>query len=370
MSSTKQKLLLILTLLSSCFMTTSCDKPLQKKRTYNLKPPFDIETVRKNFEKPYTKKFKCKRPPEPMADLFFESMYDKSSKNASIIDPAAYDRYKKAIKPAQKLEQGLATTANYYLKSNPPRPEIAACVMSWITIWADAKGFLGKNNKTGEFIRKWLLASISLAYMQVRDDPYIPPDIHEKAQTWIRNIATRTIKDFSKHPDITSRNNNHMYWAAWGVMTAGLALDDKEMFDWALYEAKIGIEAIEENGTLPLEIARGPKAYSYHHFAAIPLFMMAQAAHMNGTNLFPRNNEGLKRLAHVILDNMDTQILFETLTGEKQNMHRAITSSNLVWLEIYRKHYNDKNIDKWLEQFRPLKHSRIGGDATLLYAHE
>ena len=348
----------------------SCDRPLREKRTYVLKPPFDAERVRDNIKNPYNKKFKCKHPPKPMKDLLFESMYDKASKNASIVDPEAYARYKAKTKPVRDLEQGLATTANQYMKSWPPRPEIAACVMSWIAIWADARGMLGESNKTGEFIRKWILASISMAYIQVRDDPYIPPDVDEKAQAWIRDIAVQVMDDFSKNPNINSRNNNHMYWAAWGVMAAGLALDDMEMFDWGLYEAKVGIEAIEENGTLPLELARGPKAFTYHHFAAIPLFMMAKTAHVNGVDLFERNNEGLKRLAHLILNNMDNQHTFEALTGEKQNMHRAITSSNLVWLEIYHKHYDDSDTERWLKTFRPLKHSRVGGDATLLYGNK
>ena len=303
-----------------------------------------------------------------MKDLFFESIYDKKSKNSSVVDPEAHAKYKEDTKPVRTLESGLATTANYYSKSNPPRSEIAACVMSWIQIWADADGLLGMSSANGEFIRKWILASISLAYIQVRDDPYIAPDVDEKAKKWIKRVADLVIKDFSKDTDKGSRNNNHMYWAAWGVMAAAIALDDNDLYDWALYEAKSGIHDIEEDGSLPLEMARGPKAYNYHHFASIPLFMMAETARINGEDLYELNDQGLKRLARLILDNMEDQTYFEQTTGKVQNLHRTITSSNLVWLEIYTNRYPDDQVaEYWLQKFRPVKQSRVGGDATLLY---
>ncbi len=302
-----------------------------------------------------------------MKDLFFESMYDKSSKNASIINPVAYKKYKADVKPLQTFESVLATTANRYLKSNPPRPEIAACAMSWLSIWADADALLGESNASGEFLRKWLLSSISTAYLQVKDDPYISPDMHKKTRKWIKKVAYQVKEDFSKYPDNNSRNNNHMYWAAWGVMSAAIVLDNQTLFDWAIYEAKVGVQDIQENGTLPLEVARGPKALHYHHFAAIPLFLMAETAYVNGTNLYDKNDKALKRLARTLLENIENQDFFEELTGETQNMDRTVTSSSLVWVEIYRRHYSDKDADKWLKKFRPVKHSRVGGDATLLY---
>ena len=357
----------LLLAISYCLLLAGCDNSAMKGNMSEYKPPFDTSYIRQQTDNPYKKRFRCKHPPAPMKDLFFESMYDKSSKNSSIINPDAYTKYKTDIKPLQTFESGLATTANRYLQSNPARPEIAACTMSWISIWADADALLGESNASGEFLRKWVLSSISLAYLQVRDDPYISPDMHEKTHKWLKKVARRVKEDFSKNPDNNSRNNNHMYWAAWGVMSAAIALDNQELFDWALYEAKVGVQDIQENGTMPLEIARGPKAYHYHHFAAIPLFLMAETAYANGINLYDGNDKALKRLARALLENIEDQTLFEELTGEKQNMDRTVTSSSLVWLEIYRRHYNDKDADKWLKKFRPVKHSRAGGDATLLY---
>lgn len=356
-------------MVSSCIYVVGCKPVLEtKKKQYTLKPPFDITNIQENLDNPYTKSFKCKAPPEPLKDLFFESMYDKESENASIIDPEAYKTYKEAVKPVQAFESGLTSTANLYLRSLPPRPEIAACVASWLSLWADSDALLGKDNHSGQFIRKWLLSSISMAYLQVRDDPYISAEEHEKIQRWIKKVTERVIADFSKHSDKRSRNNNHMYWAAWGVMSAGIALDERSYFDWGLAEEQNALLDIQSDGSLQLELDRGRKAYNYHHFAAIPLFIMAEAAYVNNINVFEMNNNGLERLARLLLDNMENQDYFVQLTGEKQDLTRTITSSNLVWLEIYRKHYKDTDADYWLKKFRPVKQSRVGGNATLLYS--
>lgn len=361
----------LLVMLTSCLILAGCERSVPRSvPTYTLKPPFDLAEIQSDLKHPYTKKFTCKVPPEPLKDLFFESMYDKNSENASIVDPEAYKTYKEATKPVQNFEVGLATTANLYVRSIPPRPEIASCVISWLTLWADAQGMLGKDNHSGEFIRKWILASIAMAYIQVRDDANISAEDHQKVRTWIAQLAARVTEDFTNRPDSKSRNNNHMYWAAWGVMASGIALDDQKLFDWALYETKTGLGQIQQDGTLELELARGSKAYNYHHFAAIPLFMMAETAYANKIDLFDFNDKALQRLARVLLENMDDQSYFEKLTGEKQDLTRTITSSNLVWLEIYRKHFEDKDADRWLEKFRPVKQSRVGGNATLLYGNQ
>ncbi|MCB1783648.1 MAG: alginate lyase family protein [Alphaproteobacteria bacterium] len=334
-----------------------------------LTPPFDIELARASVQSPYTSKYKCKPIPAPQEDLFFESMYDKKSKNSSIVSPEALKAYQEKTTSIRDLEKGLASISDRYLYSNPPRPEIAACGISWMIFWANHDGFLGQANSMGEFVRKWALASISLSYIQIKDDESLSKKDKEKVRKWIHNMAVHVINDFSDHRERASRQNNHLYWAAWGVMSAAVALDDRDMYKWALDQARFGIFQIQPDGNLPLEIERGPKAYNYHHYAAIPLFLMAETASRNGDDIFGENDNALARLARLILDNMEDQTYFVEKTGKKQNLERTISSSNLAWLEIYYKHSNDPEALRWLEEYRPIKHSRAGGNVTLLYAH-
>lgn len=349
---------------SSCVAKN--DKPAHSP-SESLMPPFDISDIKARHAQKNSKKFKCREAPLPVRDLFFNSMYDPESENASVVDPQELKKYREETKPIHDLEVGLVRNANAYLLSSSSDPAIANCVVNWLNLWAAEEALLGESNRMGEFVRKWTLSSVALSYMQVRDSQSLSAEDRQDVERWIKQVAERVMKDFSKNPQINSRRNNHMYWAGWGVITAAVVLDDKKMFDWGVETARIGIRQIQKDGTLPLELARGPKAYNYHHYAAIPLMMTASLAQKNGVDLFQENDEALKRLARVLIENLDNQDYFEKLTGEKQNLERTITSSNLSWMEPYYNYYHDPEALKWLKKFRPVKHSRVGGDATLLY---
>lgn len=358
-------------MVASCVLVLcACGDQETPASPHGLRAPFDVSVIRQQQGKAQEKAFKCKDIPPPLKDLYFSSVYDKGSANASLVDPEAEDDYLEKTKPIRTFESGLANIANSYVLSRPADTGISDCAVSWLKSWTQAGGLLGEENATGIFVRKWALSAISLAYLQIRDEPSIAITDHISIKTWIRNIAQKVIEDFSVNTDKKSRNNNHMYWAAWGVMSAAAALDDRDMFAWGLQKAQQGIDQIQEDGTLPLEMARGKKAYHYHHYAAIPLFMMANMAKENGTDLYARNDNALERLARVLLENIEDPAYFEKLTGEKQDLERTISASNLVWLEVYYKHTKDANALPWLEKFRPVKHSRVGGNATVLYSDQ
>lgn len=337
------------------------------KPQHDLVAPFDVADIRARAGKNDKRSFTCPDAPNPIVNLYFNSMYDKDSENASIVDPKELAKYKRATKDIQTLESKLNKHANMYVMAKNPRPDIARCVVEWINVWAKDEALLGDSNRMGEFVRKWALSSIALAYLQVRDEPSLSQEERVLAEAWIRRLADRVVADFSKRPDINSRRNNHMYWAGWGVTSAAIVLDDREMLDWGIEAARIGIRQIQEDGTLPLELARGPKAYNYHHYAAIPLMMIAGVAEKNGVHLFEENDRALLRFGQVILRNIEDSSYFEKLTGETQNLDRTITDSNLSWLEPYYAYYKDRDALKWLDQYRPVKHSRVGGNATFLY---
>ncbi len=335
----------------------------------HLVPPFDVEAIRLKMGKPLKRKFFCKLPPAPMKNLHMESMYDKKDGTFSVIDPKAYAVYKKACKPASVFEIGLASMANRYVLSDPPRIDIAACTLDWLVTWARGDALLGDVNKNGEYTRKWLLGSISSVWMQIRDEPSLDQDKRKVVINWIRKVAKAAKADFSRDGHLKSRRNNHLYWAAWGVGAAGMAIDDASFFNWAIDKARSGIDDIQPDGTLPLELARGQRAYLYHLFSAMPLFMLANAAEKNGIDLFQRNDSALRRLAELCLENIGQPDTFHQMTGKVQDMTRTETSSNLGWVEIYRQHYQDLRADAVLQKFRPMKTSRSGGNVTLLYSH-
>jgi len=100
----------------------------------------------------------------------------------------------------------------------------------------------------------------------------------------------------------------------------------------------------------------------------MPLFMLANAAEKNGIDLFQRNDNALRRLAELCLENLGNPIAFQQITGKKQDLNRAGTLSDLGWVEIYHQHYKNHRADATLQKFRPIKCSRFGGNVTLLYS--
>jgi len=77
-------------------------------------------------------------------------MYDKSDKSFSTLDPAACAAYKKAYEPIAFFEKHLVWMANRYVRSNPPRADIAACDLDWLDAWAKDDALLGPVNENGE----------------------------------------------------------------------------------------------------------------------------------------------------------------------------------------------------------------------------
>jgi poly(beta-D-mannuronate) lyase len=352
-----------------CGLTAiACVGVADAAREYGLKPPFDVQEVRAKTGHPDNKEFSCEAPPAPMRDIQVESFYSNADASASVVDPEKYAAYKAASKPASTFEVGLESTANRYVRSNPPRPELAACVLKWLDTWAQGGALLGSVNKNGEYTRKWLLGSVASAYMQIRGEPSLDPEKKKHVTAWMRQVADVVRNDFSRDAQLKSRQNNHLFWAAWSVGAAGMALNDDSMFRWAIEKEKFGINSIQADGTLPTELARGRRAYLYHLFAAMPLFMLAEAADRNGVDLFHENNDGLKRLGEVSLKNLGNPAYFAKLTGEQQDLTHVGTPSDLGWVEIYRQHYQDPKADAALREFRPMKQSRFGGNITLLYS--
>ncbi len=331
----------------------------------SVRAPFDFAAIRSEKGRADNAAFRCEAAPKSLRDLQFDSIYGNLSENSSVVDPDSYKKYKAETVSMSSFESKVTAMANRYVQSNPRRPEIAQCAMKWIRGWAKEDALLGDANRTGEFVRKGVFASVVLTYQQVKDEPTLRSQDKRRIEKWIRQVAERIVADFSKNTDIKSRQNNHLYWAAWSVAGAAIVLDDRELLGWAMEKARYGINQIEKDGTMPHEMARGQMAFNYHLYAAVPLFMLAETARYNGVDLFSENKKGLKRLGKKLLRNADNPADFKKQTGQQQIMNNVAV--NMTWLEIYHMHYPDNRTARLLKRYRPLKQSRVGGDATFLY---
>jgi poly(beta-D-mannuronate) lyase len=79
--------------------------------------------------------------------------------------------------------------------------------------------------------------------------------------------------------------NNHYYWEGLAVTATGAVTGDARSLAWGRKVFDHAMGQIEADGSLPLELARGRKALSYHLYAAAPLVMMASILDLDAAPL-------------------------------------------------------------------------------------
>lgn len=346
----------------------ACDEA-QDQSEQALKPPFDVEAARTRHGQPDTQDFTCKDPPAAEISLIIPGFYNKNDASASKVMPKAYAQNQALRQPIRDVENYVVYLANRYVASNPPRADIAACALKWLDDWAQKDALSGPANKTGAQIRKWTIGTLSASYLQIRDAQGLNPQAATRVEDWLARLGAQLVEEYNEHLTRSSRQNNHLYWAAWSVGLVGIVKNDRVLYDWAIEKALHGIYSIQPGGTLPLEMARGSKALRYHLFASGPLVMLAQTASVNdGSNLYQVNNHALESLIKRSLSGLKDPSFFAETSGQPQDVEGIENSSFLAWLEIYTLTHDDPQVKALLDELRPMKQTRSGGNMTLLFS--
>ncbi|CAN5203301.1 mannuronate-specific alginate lyase [soil metagenome] len=311
--------------------------------------------------------FECPTAPIAVVDIQTVSKYgEKAGKlnNSTIVDKESEAEYTADIAPIKAYVKFIVKRADNYVEGNTTANAEARCALDWLDAWAKGGAFLGQINRQGQSVRKWELGSFATTYLKVQS---ASDDAAKKARIrkWISNIAYKAKEDFSTHTEMKSRQNNHLYWAAWGVLSAGLATGDKTLFDWGIDRYRFAVGQIRDDGSLDLEMARRTKAASYHMFALLPLVMIAEAGETNGIKMYAERGNRLQKLIDLNLAGLDDPDVIGRKAGYEQE--DLYNESSLAWIEPYYARFHDKRVVKWLEKYRPMGSSRIGGNMTALY---
>ncbi len=312
--------------------------------------------------------FRCPIPPRVITHLLFESIYTSKDDGSSIVDPAAQKKYKADTILLRTFENRLSQMV-MMAEANPVKNRAyGECALRWLNHWAQGDAMLGKANAQGQAVRKWSLATFSALYIQIQDNNYLPDLELHSITKWLHTLAVRVKDDYSQNIDAKSRQNNHLYWAAWAVMITAIVTNDHDLFDWSTDQYKFAVMQIGKDGTLPLEMARMGKAFNYHVFAVAPLIMMAETAQKNNVDLYKYNHAALKRLVDRILTELETnQAYMMEKTQRTQNLDGTLTPGQMAWMEPYYTRYKEPRMERWILSLRPMEQRRTGGDMTFLY---
>jgi poly(beta-D-mannuronate) lyase len=308
----------------------------------------------------------CPAPIAPVP-LDFSGFY-KPGTSSSEVDAEAMRKYRAATAPIAAYENAITRMSDAYLSAAERDAALAGCVLDWLYAWAAQGAMLTAESHQGEFLRKWGLAPVAATYIKIRHATGLDDAKNAAVRKWIADWAHIVRDDYDSHTARSSRRNNHLNWAALSVTWAGVATDDRALFDWGLAKYRIALEQIAKDGTLPLEIDRKSKARHYHLFALQPLVFIAETAARNGVDLYTEDSGALQRLVARVVASLDDPSYFARLTGQKQAWIGKLNGGKLTWMEPYYARFADARLRPWLDRFRPLKNRRTGGNATLLYS--
>ncbi len=185
----------------------------------------------------------------------------------------------------------------------------------------------------GAYEREWTLGSLALAYL--KDPRRARRRRGTRAQrarsiSWLCAVAAAVEPPYERAGK-TSSANNHAYWTGLAVGAAGIACQDRALFDWGIARARIGIAQVGADGILPLELARERLALHYHVFALAPLVMLAELATANGIALYDENDHALRRLADRVIAGLADPHSFERLTGFPQEQVTHAAARQRIW---------------------------------------
>lgn len=309
----------------------------------------------------------CPSPRRPPGRMIYRSMYEGSDSYRATVNPEAREEYMDDTAGLRAFENALLRKTNAYLRYGSVAQ--AHCALDWLYSWAKAKALLVETNPTGAVVRHWALASFASAFAQIKDERSLDKKKKKKVRKWLSLCARRVMKDYPGDSALNRHNNNHLYWAAWSVAMTGIALGKEEYYEWGLAKARHALESqVGGDGTLPLEMARGPRAMHYHVIALMPLVLLAEAGARNGDDIYAAGGGSLPRLVRRVVKSMRDDSYFKLKSGFEQEPLSALDKSYFGWMEAYAARFEDPDIDRWLRNNRPVFARRAGGDMTFLYA--
>jgi poly(beta-D-mannuronate) lyase len=337
-----------------------------------LRGPFDVEGRRARIGRPMPDseisaiQQAISQPiSQPIFDVQGVSFYTDAEK--SVADPVLKQQNLDALKPLRTFVDTVVKLTDGWVQSNPPQPAYAVSAVESLWSWATAGALLGTVNHQGEFEREWTLGSLALAYLKVRDAPGLDPGKRQVIESWLRRIA-RVVQPDYERMNLKASSNNHAYWTGMAVAAAGIACDDRDLFDWGISRARIGIAQVQPDGILPLERDRRSLALHYHVFALAPLVMLAELASANGIALYAEGDGAIRRLANLVIAGLADPVSFGTVAAAgSQEINLPPRKTDLAWAEPYFARFRDQRLTGWMIAARPLYDVRLGGDVTAAF---
>jgi poly(beta-D-mannuronate) lyase len=331
--------------------------PLAARAAEPLHSPWDAQHIALT-DTPYT----CPDPPPFAKTLDAHSYYTDA--HHSVVDPKLQAEEQKATEAPTHLGQWTTEAADKFLESGSRAA--ATCVYSLLNAAAQAKAWTGEMPASqGHYEQKWVLAGASVAFLKVRNTGVFTPDEDKDIKKWFSSMANRVTDyvDSKKNIAGSDAQNNHRYWSGLAVAAAGIALNNQGDYEWGITSYKFGVDQIQPNGVLPLEMNRAGRALHYHLYALAPLIMIAELAATNGTDLYSYDNGAIHSLVKLCIAGLRDQNLFAKASGVAQDNVNGppYSGATIGWAVPYVRRFPDAQLSQWISQAEYTRFWQWGG---------
>jgi len=301
--------------------------------------------------------------PQPLPkDITANSYY--SDPKHSVVDQARYDAYNAAEKPFRDTMQAAETAADKFQATGSRAA--ADYLLRILTQDAQAAAMTGKmSSNQAYYVQNWTLSALAITWLKVRQANPGSREDRQAVADWLKQVAGSVMGYFDRGRAKGSGDsqNNHYAWAGLSVMAAGVAADDRTLFDWGVAAYDDGVSRIQPDGTLPLEMARGRRALHYHLFALAPLVTIAEFGAANGLDLYKRNDGALARLVDRSVSGLEDNRYFAEKSGVAQDTpaEGGVKGSGVTFLTPYQHRFPNPALTRLLQTISPKPNLYLGG---------
>jgi poly(beta-D-mannuronate) lyase len=166
------------------------------------------------------------------------------------------------------------------------------------------------------------LLPLIVTFSLVRDYPGMAASDQDRIAAWLDHLVWRRGPERERDPDVTSSRNNHRYLSDSVTMAWGILRGDDDLFRAGIETYLDALGQMREDGSLPLETARGSRALSYQRHAITSLVAIAEMAAAQGYDLYAiegPEGQSIHRAIVFLLDGIDQTWLVWPYARENDN---------------------------------------------------
>jgi poly(beta-D-mannuronate) lyase len=295
-------------------------------------------------------------------DLTTDGFYRLDDPTHSIIDPVRQAAYNKSSNPVKAAGMAIVTAADNYRTTGSP--QAAQCAMARIVAMAQDRSLSGKmSSSQAYYVQGWVVGAIAIAYLKVRETGIATPPETRTIADWMQSVGEQTkgYYDSHKRAGHGDGQNNHFYWAGVELAAIGVAADDRKDFNWAMATYDNGVDQIQQNGALPLEMARGARALHYHLYALAPLVLLAEFGEANHLDLYAHANGSIHRLVNFSVAGLHDPAPFVKATGVQQEVPKTVSGDQIGWAPPYVERFPNPALEQMIQAAPNLSVYYLGG---------